>query len=373
MTALLTTVQTGSTPTRGRRRPADRPVVAGIDTHQDSHTAVVVDATGRRLGSAQFPATIDGYAALFRWLSSSGAVSGVGIEGTSSYGAGLAEYLTQRDLSVFEVDRPDRATRRQRGKSDPVDAEAAARAVLAGRARGAPKRHTGPVESIRVLRIARTSARDQRADCTRRIKSMLVTAPAALREQLRDLTDRQLMTTLAALRPDPATAGDPTTATKIALRRLARRHATLTVEIAELDALLQPLVEQANPPLLQVHGIGSEVAAQLLTTAGDNPERLHSEAAFAMLCGSAPLPASSGKTNRHRLNRGGDRQANNALWRIALCRMKTHAPTRDYVTRRTTEGLSKPEIIRCLKRYIAREIYPVLTGPPPTAVPSPPA
>lgn len=324
MTALLNEVQT----TFGnRRQPADRQLVAGVDTHQDSHTVAAVDVTGRLLATETFPATAAGYAALLSWLAGRGTVRAVGIEGTSSYGSGLAEFLHARGVDVVEVDRPDRATRRRHGKPDPVDAEAAARAVLTGRATGTPKRHRGPVESIRVLRVARSSARD-------------------------------------ALRPDLAAAGDPSTATKIALRRLARRHATLTAEIADLDTLLQPLIEQANPRLLRVHGIGPEVAAQLLTTARDNPRRLHSEAAFAMLCGSAPLPASSGKTNRHRLNGGGDRQANNALWRIALCRMKTHAPTRAYVTRRTTEGLSKPEIIRCIKRYISREIYPLLTDSP---------
>ena len=365
MTSAMSTVQTANP---AMHRPGLEPaghLVGGVDTHQDTHTAAALDTSGQLLGVQQFPATSKGYVALLEWLGAFGTVVAVGIEGTGAYGFGLTQYLAERAVPVVEVDRPDRSTRRRRGKSDPVDAEAAARAVLAGRATGTPKRHHGPVESIRVLRIARSSARDQRADCARRIKSLLVTAPAAVREPLRGLADGRLMATLAALRPDPAAASDPTTAIKIALRRLARRHAALTEEIAELDALLGPLVEQANPGLLQMHGVGPEVAAQLLTTAGDNPQRLTSEAAFAMLCGAAPLPASSGKTNRHRLNRGGDRQANNALWRIALCRMKTHPPTQDYVRRRTAEGLSKPEIIRCLKRYIARELYPVLTGTAP--------
>ncbi len=335
-------------------------IVGGVDTHHDTHTAAALDAAGAMLGSRQFPATAAGYTALLAWLTSLGAVVRVGIEGTSSYGAGLATVLRAVGVTVVEVDRPDRSTRRRHGKSDPIDAEAAARAVLAGRATGTAKTHDGVVECIRVLRIARSSARDQRADCMRRLKSLLVTAPETLRAQLRGLSDARLVATCGALRPDHSHASNPTTATKIALRALARRHAELTGELADLDALIHPLVAQANPALLDVHGVGPEVAAQLLTTAGDNPARLHSEAAFAMLCGVAPLPASSGKTSRHRLNRGGDRQANNALWRIALCRMKTHAPTRDYVTRRTTEGLSKPEIIRCLKRYIARDLYRVL-------------
>ncbi len=340
-------------------------VFAGVDTHQDTHTAAALDAAGALLGCRQFPATAAGYAALLAWLSGLGARARVGIEGTSSYGAGLAAALRAAGACVIEVDRPDRATRRRSGKSDPIDAEAAARAVLAGRATGAAKAHDGIVECIRVLRIARSSARDQRADCMRRLKSLLVTAPEALRTQLRGLSDAKLVATCAAARPDRSHAATPITATKLALRALARRHAELTGELADLDELIQPLVARANPALLEVHGVGPEVAAQLLITAGDNPHRLRSEAAFAMLCGAAPLPASSGKTNRrHRLNRGGDRQANNALWRIALCRMKDHGPTRDYVSRRTAEGLSKPEIIRCLKRYLARDLYRILVPQP---------
>jgi transposase len=339
-------------------------VFGGVDTHQDTHTAAALDGAGAMLGSRQFPATTAGYTALLAWLTGFGTLVRVGIEGTSSYGAGLAAVLRAVGVFVVEVDRPDRSTRRRSGKSDPIDAEAAARAVLSGRATGAPKTHDGLVECIRVLRIARSSARDQRADCIRRLKSLLVTAPEVLRAQLRGLSAAKIVATCAALRPDRSDAGTPATATKLALRALARRHTELTAELADLDDLLHPLIAQANPALLEVRGVGPEVAAQLLITAGDNPHRLRSDAAFAMLCGAAPLPASSGKSNRHRLNRGGDRQANNALWRIALCRMKDHAPTRDYVARRTTEGMSKPEIIRCLKRYIARDLYRILVPEP---------
>jgi len=338
-------------------------IFGGVDTHADTHTAAALNTAGAMLGCRQFPATAAGYTALRIWLTDLGCVIRVGIEGTSSYGAGLAASLRASGVTVIEVDRPDRSTRRRRGKSDPIDAEAAARAVLAGRATGTAKTRDGVVECLRVLRIARNSARDQRADCLRRLKSLLVTAPEALRAQLRGLTDTKLVTTCAALRPDRADVSNTITATKIAIRALARRHTELTNELADLDELIHPLITRANPALLDVHGVGPEVATQLLISAGDNPDRLRSEAAFAMLCGVAPLPASSGKTNRHRLNRGGDRQANNALWRIALCRMKTHRPTRDYVARRTAEGLSKPEIIRCLKRYIARDIYRLLVPP----------
>jgi transposase len=170
--------------------------------------------------------------------------------------------------------------------------------------------------------------------------------------------------------PRPVAAGDPTVATTLALRALARRHQQLSVEIDELDALIGPLVIAINPTLIGLSGVGTDVAGQLLVTAGDNPQRLRSEAAFAMLCGAAPLPASSGRTHRHRLNRGGDRQANAALYRIVLCRLRWDPRTRAYAQRRTTEGMSKPEIIRCLKRYIAREIYTALLSPRPSSVPA---
>jgi transposase len=195
------------------------------------------------------------------------------------------------------------------------------------------------------------------------MKSLIVTAPDTLRTSLRGLGNRELITQCATRRPDRSTATDPATATVLALRALARRHQHLSAEIAELDTLIGPLVAALNPALLALTGVGVEVAGQLLVTAGDNPQRLVSEAAFAMLCGVAPLPASSGLTVRHRLNRGGDRQANSALYRIVLCRLHWDPRTRAYAARRTTEGMSKPEIIRCLKRYIAREIYTALLNP----------
>jgi hypothetical protein len=252
--------------------------------------------------------------------------------------------------------------RRWQGKSDPVDAEAAARAAQAGRASGVPKTRGGKVDALGALRVARRSAVAARADAQRQIKALIVTAPDALRVTLGGLGDRELIAHCAARRPDRAAAGDPTVATMLALRALARRHQELSVEIDELDALIGPLVTAINPTLIGLSGVGTDVAGQLLVTAGDNPQRLRSEAAFAMLCGAAPLPASSGRTHRHRLNRGGDRQANAALYRIVLCRLRWDPRTRAYAQRRTTEGMSKPEIIRCLKRYIARELYRTLTA-----------
>uniref|UniRef100_UPI003D7E7139 IS110 family transposase n=1 Tax=Kineococcus sp. SYSU DK007 TaxID=3383128 RepID=UPI003D7E7139 len=318
------------------------------------------DAAGRLLGSAQFRADAAGYVALLAWLRTFGAVVLIGIEGTGVYGAGLARYLHGEQVPLVEIDRPDRKARRWQGKSDPVDAEAAARAALTQRRTGIPKQRDGQVEALRALRVARRCAVAHRADVQRRLKALIVTAPEALRAHLRDLPLHQLIATCAAARPDRSRIGEPAIAAKVALRSLARRHEQLSEEIDDLDTLIAALVKQISPALLTVKGIGPDVAGQLLVTAGQNSERLHSEAAFAMLCGAAPLPASSGRTNRHRLNRGGDRQANNALWRIAITRMGTDQRTRDYVKRRTTEGLSKSEIIRCLKRYIAREVFALL-------------
>jgi len=247
---------------------------------------------------------------------------------------------------VIEVDRPDRRTRRQQGKSDPVDALAAARAVLAGTATAIPKTRDGAVESIRALRIARGHAVKARAQAANQLQHLVVDAPEPLRGQLRSLKLRALVATVASWQPaGPLT--EPTNGVAAALGILARRHQQLSADIAQLDGLLGPLVARRAPALLAINGVGTEVAGQLLVTAGDNPDRLRNEAAFARLCGVAPLPASSGKTCRHRLNRGSDRQANCALYRIVLIRLRWHAPTRAYVERRTKQGMSKPEIIRC--------------------------
>jgi transposase len=338
-------------------------VIGGVDTHDDTHVAAAVDTAGKLLGWAEFPADAHGYQALLHWLTGHGRLIEVGVEGTGAYGAGLTRYLRTRRVKVVEVDRPDRKTRRFQGKSDPIDAEAAARAALAGRATGTPKTRDGQVEALRALHVARRSAVKQRAATQTQMRALVVTAPDALRRQLRRLPAATLITTCAALTPDPDHAADPATAAMIALRGLARRHQHLSAEITDLDALIEPLAAAINPDLLAVNGVGPDVAAQLLVTAGDNPERLTSEAAFAMLCGVAPLPASSGKTRRHRLNRGGDRDANCALYRIAMCRLRWNPRTRTYSDQRTKQGMSKKEIIRCLKRYIARELYPILTTP----------
>lgn len=338
-------------------------VAGGVDTHSDTHTAAVIDQVGRVLGTEQFPADTAGYAALLDWMRSFGQLVGVGVEGTGAYGAGLARLLHRQEVLVIEVDRPDRKTRRFQGKSDPIDAVQAAKTALAGERTGVPKQRDGRIEALRNLRVARRSAVDQRADAQRRIKTLIVTAPDDLRERLRSLGVKDLITTCANLRPDRTGAASPATAVKIALRSLARRHQQLTAEIADLDELLEPLVAAINPGLVAANGVGTDVAGQLLVTTGDNHDRLRSEAAFAMLCGAAPIPASSGKTNRHRLNRGGDRQANKALYRVVICRLRWDPRTRAYMERRTKDGMSKKEIIRCLKRYVARELYQLITTP----------
>ncbi|SHH35667.1 IS110 family transposase [Streptomyces sp. 3214.6] len=334
-------------------------VVGGVDTHTDFHQAAVIDSIGRHLATAPFPTTPDGYRRLLEWMRSHGAVLAIGVEGTGAYGSELARFLQANEITVIDVDRPDRKARRAKGKSDPVDAYAAATAVLSGRASGRPKTRDGIVEAIRSLRVVRRSAIKSRTQTINQIRTLIVSAPAEVRERLRGLPTYQLIAQLSRSRPGSDLA-DPTCAVRTALRRLARRYQHLTGEIAEADAELDPLVAQAAPGLVELIGIGTETAAQLLITAGDNPDRLRSEASFAHLCGAAPISASSGRTNRHRLNRGGDRQANHALYTIALVRMRYDPRTRLYVARRTAEGMSKKDIFRCLKRFIAREVYKYL-------------
>jgi transposase len=341
--------------------PDSRRVIVGVDTHGDLHVACAIDQLGRRLAIADFATTPAGYRALLEWARKLGEVAVFGVEGCGCYGAGLARFLDAQGQLVLEVNRPDRSARRRRGKSDPVDAEAAARAVLAGQVTAIPKTGSHLVEMVRTLRVARTTAVKARSQAVNALRALVVTAPAELREQLRGLPASRLAGTAARLQPGPALT--TLAATKLALCVLGERYAALDTEVARLDAELDRLTAQAAPRLRQLCGIGPEIAGALLVAAGDNPERLHSEAAFSMLCGASPIPASSGKTVRHRLNRGGNRQANTALYQIVVVRLRWHQPTRDYLARRTTEGLSKREIIRCLKRYVAREVFAALQAP----------
>lgn len=348
--------------TIGAERPdTEVAVILGVDTHLDFHVAVAVDHLGRRLGELSVPTTVKGYERLLNWAEDFGPVRCIGVEGTSSYGAGLARHLKAQGVEVLEVERPKRRQRSSRRnlKSDPFDAESAARAVLAGETSGVPKSGDGRVEMIRALRAARRSAIKARTQAANQLQGLRVTAPEELRLRLRGLSTKELVAVAARFRlgDDPR---DVPTATKFALRSVARRYEALSEEIAQLDAQLDRLVAQAAPELVCLAGIGTDHAATLLIVAGDNPQRLRSEASFASLCGVAPIEASSGKVVRHRLNRGGNREANRALYMICLARMRRDRRTQEYVARRTAEGKSKREIIRCLKRYVAREVYPHL-------------
>jgi transposase len=335
-----------------------RPVVGGVDTHLDVHVAAAVDPVGGLLGVESFPTTPAGYHDLSSWLSSFGPVERVGVEGTGSYGAGLARHLSASGIVVVEVDRPNRQTRRRNGKSDELDAIEAARAALSGRASGAAKSATGNVEALRTLLVAKRSARSIRIKTIGQLRHLVITAPDNLRDRLGGLTTKALIRQAAALRRRPGS--DPMGhAIKTAIVTLARRVQAINTEIGALDAHIDTLVRATAPALLEVYGVGSDTAAIFLTTAGDNPGRIRSEAAWAKICGVAPVPAGSGKTNgRHRLNQGGNRQANHALWRVVLTRLGQGEPrTVAYMQRRLAEGRTKPEIIRALKRYVAREIF----------------
>lgn len=345
--------------------PTDQPearITLGVDTHVEQHIAVALDQTGRVLGTQLIPTTPAGYASLLKWASAHGQVEQVGIEGAGNYGLGLSRWLRRRGVPVLEVAQPDRRTRRQQGKSDVADAEAAARAVQAGTATGQPKAGDRQVEAIRTLRLARRSAIKARTQAANQLHALVVTAPDALRTRWRALSLAGLVAAAARLRP-PACPATPEGASKTALRSVARRYHQLTEEIAALDQQLAQLVQQAAPALVAISGVGTDTAGTLLVAAGDNPDRLRSEAAFAHLCGVAPVPASSGKTQRHRLSRGGNRDANRALYLVTLGRMRWDERTRAYVEKRTREGKTKREIIRCLKRYIAREVYRALAIP----------
>jgi transposase len=333
-------------------------VVGGVDTHKDIHVVAALDELGRLIAVASFPTTRHGYRRLLRWLQSHGEVVAVGVEGCGSWGAGLARYLIARDVHVVEVNRPNRQERRLRGKDDPIDAEAAARAVMAGKAKALPKSGEGPVEGLRQLRVARNGAIKARTAAANQLHALCDTAPDGVRSQLRGMSLRKKVAVAERWRPRVGTSVEALS--KRALVTVARRWRALDAEIAEIDALIKALLDEIAPALVARHGVGYETAGQLLVTAGDNPERLRHERSFAALCGTAPKKANSGKTKRHRLNRGGDRNANSALWAIVRTRMVSHPPTKAYVERRSTEGMTKIEIMRCLKRYVARELYPLI-------------
>lgn len=335
----------------------NRFVIGGVDTHKDLHVAAAVDEHNRVLGSQCFPTTRHGYKQMLAWMRSFGQLRRVGVEATGTYGAGLLRYLQNAGVEVLEVTTPDSGDRRKRGKNDDLDAQNAAHAAFAGKRTVTPKTRDGMIESLRVLKACRKTAVAARRVALQMIHNTVVCAPDELRDTLRKLTRMELIRTLAAWRPDMTDYRNVASAYRIALKSLARRYLELHDEIADLDAMIAAIVDELAPALVTRNSIGHASAAQLLLTAGDNSERLHSEASFAALCGVSPVPASSGKTTRHRLNRGGDRAANSALHIIAIGRLRTDPRTKSYIAKRIAEGHSKLEAIRCLKRYIAREIF----------------
>ena len=331
-------------------------LVLGIDTHKDVHVAVLLDRLGRWLAAASFDTTDAANRDLVTWTQRHGQVTTAGVAGTGSYGYRLAQYLTAQGISVVEVNRPDRARRRRKGKTDPVDAEAAARAVLAGDARAVPKDRNGAAGQLRALVVARRSAIKARTQATNQLRALLVDGDDELRTRLRPLRKAHLARACAQLAP---TAG-----LQLALGSLGRRWLARNHEITALDAAITTTLRRTAPRLLERHSVGVQTAAQLLITAGDNADRLHREAAFAAVCGASPVQASSGKTIRHRLNRGGDRAANSALWTIANNRLMHDPRSRAYAAKRTATGNSRKEILRCLKRALARELYPLILDAP---------
>ena len=333
-------------------------VIGGVDTHADIHVAAACDRLGKVLGTKAFVTTPAGYRDLLSFLASFGQLQAVGVEGTGSYGSGLARHLAQEQVRVLEVSRPNRQVRRAHGKSDVIDAIAAARAVISDQATVIPKSHDGTVEGLRALQIVHRSAHKARTQTLNQLHALIVTAPEPIRGQLRGLGRAQMLTTCQGYRPGDR--DDLASVIKLALRELATRVADLDDQIKRVQTRRGRLLRAHAPQLLAIFGVGPDTAADLLVAAGDNPDRLNSEASFAALLGASPIRASSGKTKRKRLNRGGDRQGNSALWHIVITRMATQPATKTYVERRTTEGLSTSEIIRCLKRYVAREVFNAL-------------
>jgi len=335
-----------------------REVILGVDTHLDLHVGAVIDGAGKFLGTLATATTAGGYQQLIAWARTLGCLRRAGVEGTGTYGAGLARALGEQGIEVLEMNRPDRSKRRLVGKSDPVDAESAARSVLSGQATAIPKSHDGVAEALRIISVARRSAVKAKTQAINQLRAILVSAPDEIRDRLWKTKAEQCVPSCANLHQ----LGTSThlIALTSTLRLLAKRWLLLKAELKEIDSQLEQLTLAFAPNLREQFGVGPLTAATLIVVAGDNPERLRSEAALAALCGVNPLQASSGKTARHRLNRGGNRQANNALWTIAMVRMRSEPRTRAYVEKRTTQGLSNKEIHRCVSRYVVRELYPYI-------------
>ncbi|MFQ6397095.1 IS110 family transposase [Nocardia sp. KC 131] len=340
--------------------PTAQTVFAGVDTHADTHHVAIVNEHGRRLADREFQTTASGYEAIEQWINTYGQIAQVGIEGTGSYGVELARHLRRHGYNVAEVPRPNRRLRRAQGKSDAIDAYAAARRLLDGSDITAPKNRDGAIEAVRAMRVARNNAVKAMSIALNALRALITTSPEELRGQLRKMPRARLIATCTAFDPDLHRLTDPIEATKLALRSLAERINDSRAHADRLKQQLGKALEQVAPNTMGVFALGPDTAAALVISIGDNPDRLTSEAAFARLCGVAPIPASSGKTTRHRLHRGGDRQANQALHTAVIVRMRYHENTKTYAARRKRDGKTTPEILRCLKRYFAREVFRAL-------------
>ncbi|TFD05850.1 MULTISPECIES: IS110 family transposase [unclassified Cryobacterium] len=327
-------------------------VILGVDTHKDVHVGAVLTMAGVLLATHSFATTSAGYQALLLWAYRFGEVSAAGIECTGSYGSALMKYLHTQHVLVFEVNQPDRALRRKAGKTDAVDAEAAGRAVLAGRSLSTPKDGIGGSENLRQMRLVKSSAVKARTTAINQLKGLVVGAEPGLRDELRGLTTKALTRACAVMLP--------TSVERMLMAELAHRISSLTDELTRLKTVMTQTVTACVPELLQRSGIGYDSAAALIIAVGDNPERMTNEASFAALCGVSPVEFSSGQTTKRRLNRGGNRQANAALYRIVLTRLRWDPRTQEYLKNRTEKGKSKRDVIRCLKCYIAREIFTII-------------
>lgn len=330
----------------------------GVDTHLDIHVAVLLNGIGKLISTKEFPVCHDGYKLMLKWSLSFGRLKSAGLKGTDTYGAGLCHYLLDNGIDVYEVNRPNRAKRRLVGKSDPTDAENAARSVLANESKAIPKTHDGLVEALRYLLVARRSAVKAKTQSINQIRALLVGAPYVVRESYLVPSTHKCISLCSSI----VSLGDSVMLQTLSamLKLLSSRWLNLKEELKLIDGQLKKLTKSAAGSLITQYGVGPYVAATLLVTAGDNPERLGKESSFSALCGVSPLEASSGKKQRHRLNRGGSREANNALWTVALIRMRSDARTIQYTEKRTHDGLTVKEIQRCLKRYIARELFPII-------------